>query len=111
MMKMVLDMAGTYIAYHSDDTGNRRYQDHGLMRFNCVRNVLEVYDSDSDTWADMANLVAADPVPDYSVEMEWVRQRMLEDAQLEVLRQKYPTLDEAYTHYRSVLALVHDHDS
>lgn len=110
MNKHILDMIYTFLAPCDVPDVARGALDHGMIRWDGTSGRLEAYDGNSQSWVVFANLTPDTSVTEYQAELDWVRNRMLEEAELNIMRKKYPALEEAYTHYRSVFELVKDHD-
>ena len=77
----------------------------GAVQWNGASKCFEV--SNGSSWQRIDNTIdMSNSGPDIWAMHNWIEEKKKEEAELKVLRSKYPTLDEAYKHYAFVKELV-----
>jgi hypothetical protein len=85
----------------------------GQVRWNGSSKCFEVCDNNNGNYSASGGWMKIDNTVDMTVsgpdvwEMHrWIEEKKREEAELKELRNKYPTLDEAYNHYNLIKELV-----
>jgi hypothetical protein len=85
----------------------------GQVRWNGSSKCFEVCDNNNGNYSASGGWMKIDNTVDMTVsgpdvwEMHrWIEEKKREEAELKELRNKYPTLDEAYKHYQFIKELV-----
>jgi hypothetical protein len=82
----------------------------GQVRWNGANKCFEVCDNSTGInggWLRIDNTIDMNTSgPDVWAMHAWIEEKKREEAELKALRNKYPTLDEAYKHYQFIKELV-----
>ena len=81
----------------------------GAVQWNGVNKCFEVSTGGGAGWQRIDNTIefqVGQNAPDVWAMYHWIEEKKKEEAELKVLRSKYPALDEAYKHYAFVKELV-----
>ena len=79
-------------------------QSAGIVRYNTVLQVMEVYDGIS--WRPIANHISIGMTYEAEQALVWATEKMKEEKELKEKLEKFPTLKEAYEQFKIIEALV-----
>lgn len=85
----------------------------GQVRWNGSSKCFEVCDNNNGNYSATGGWIRIDPTVEFTTsgpdvwEMHrWIEEKKQEERELKALRNKYPTLDEAYKHFTFIKELV-----
>ena len=84
-------------------------QSAGMLRWNSSSNTIEVYDGVG--WQPFNTGADISLTGDAEMAIEWAQKKMLEEAKIDELCQKYPGLAKARSNYETFLRLVESQES